>query len=155
MLLLVSKSKRDLENGGMTALWRWRGEEENGPEGSPEADFSLSKESLYSFAFSTFSSLSLFFAFSMLLLSTSIPITILVPCLFCFLSFPPILYDDDNSYLKQLFVCFFFFPVVKYTADEIRKMEESIRIRRSKEPTELVQLVSTGFLWNSNTSMNC
>lgn len=108
MLLLVSKSKRDLENGGMTALWRWRGEEENGPEGSPEADFFLSKESLYSFAFSTFSSLSLFFAFSMLLLSTSIPITILVPCLFCFLVFPPIHYDDDNSYLKQLFVCFFF-----------------------------------------------
>ncbi|KFK29951.1 hypothetical protein AALP_AA7G199000 [Arabis alpina] len=31
--------------------------------------------------------------------------------------------------------------VVKYTADEIRKMEESIRIRRSKESIELVTLV--------------
>ncbi|CAB80055.1 putative protein [Arabidopsis thaliana] len=31
--------------------------------------------------------------------------------------------------------------VVKYTADEIRKMEESIRIRRSKEPTLILQLV--------------
>ncbi|CDY45040.1 BnaA08g11790D [Brassica napus] len=30
---------------------------------------------------------------------------------------------------------------VKYTADEIRRMEESVRIRRSKEPVELVRLV--------------
>ncbi|KAF8045337.1 hypothetical protein N665_5156s0001, partial [Sinapis alba] len=30
---------------------------------------------------------------------------------------------------------------VKYTADEISRMEESVRIRRSKEPVELVRLV--------------
>ncbi|KAJ0247335.1 Uncharacterized protein HA466_0167620 [Hirschfeldia incana] len=30
---------------------------------------------------------------------------------------------------------------VKYTEDEIRRMEESVRIRRSKEPVELVRLV--------------
>jgi hypothetical protein len=35
----------------------------------------------------------------------------------------------------------FCYSVVKYTADEIRKMEESIRIRRSKEPTLILQLV--------------
>lgn len=32
-------------------------------------------------------------------------------------------------------------PVVKYTPDQIRKMEESIRIRREAEPVELVKLV--------------
>ncbi|XP_011017222.1 PREDICTED: uncharacterized protein LOC105120641 isoform X1 [Populus euphratica] len=31
--------------------------------------------------------------------------------------------------------------VVKYTPDQIRKMEESIRIRRAKEPLELVKIV--------------
>lgn len=35
-----------------------------------------------------------------------------------------------------------FYLGVKYTADEIRRMEESVRIRRSKEPVELVRLVS-------------
>lgn len=32
-------------------------------------------------------------------------------------------------------------PVVKYTPDQIRKMEESIRIRKEAEPVELVKLV--------------
>ncbi|XP_021898486.1 uncharacterized protein LOC110815139 [Carica papaya] len=31
--------------------------------------------------------------------------------------------------------------VVNYTPDQIRKMEESIRVRRAKEPAELVKLV--------------
>lgn len=39
----------------------------------------------------------------------------------------------------------FYYPnnrnVVRYTSDEIRKMEESTRIRRSKHPSELVRLV--------------
>ncbi|CAK7347572.1 unnamed protein product [Dovyalis caffra] len=34
-----------------------------------------------------------------------------------------------------------FDEVVKYTPDQIRKMEESIRIRRAKEPVELVKIV--------------
>lgn len=33
-------------------------------------------------------------------------------------------------------------PVVKYTPDQIRKMEEFIRIRRASEPVELIKLVS-------------
>jgi hypothetical protein len=42
-------------------------------------------------------------------------------------------------------MCIFFFlcvVVVKYTPDQVRKMEESIRIRRAKEPLELVKIVS-------------
>ncbi|XP_011030205.1 PREDICTED: uncharacterized protein LOC105129719 [Populus euphratica] len=34
-----------------------------------------------------------------------------------------------------------FNKVVKYTPDQVRKMEESIRIRRAKEPLELVKIV--------------
>lgn len=34
------------------------------------------------------------------------------------------------------------FIVVNYTPDQIRKMEESIRVRRAKEPAELVKLVN-------------
>ena len=96
--------KRDLEKWWDDGGGRWRGEEENGPEGSPEPEFSLSKESLYLFAFSTFSLLSLFFAFSMLLLSTSIPITIMVPTFYFPFHFCSLIHD--NSYLKQL--CWFF-----------------------------------------------
>lgn len=46
----------------------------------------------------------------------------------------------DDKFLSKASV--FFNEGVKYTADEIRRMEESVRIRRSKEPVELVRLVS-------------
>lgn len=49
---------------------------------------------------------------------------------------------DESLYLKLWVFFSFCYPVVKYTAGEIRKMEESIRIRRSKESVELVELVS-------------
>lgn len=53
-----------------------------------------------------------------------------------------ILLHIDCLYLKLLPFSFFSYPAVRYTSDEIRKMEESTRIRRSKHPSELVRLVS-------------
>lgn len=43
------------------------------------------------------------------------------------------------------FYCLLFLmrAVVKYTPDQIRKMEESIRIRRANEPMKLLKLVKT------------
>jgi hypothetical protein len=50
-----------------------------------------------------------------------------------------------NLNFGDMYMCIFFFlcvVVVKYTPDQVRKMEESIRIRRAKEPLELVKIVS-------------
>ncbi|XP_022768800.1 uncharacterized protein LOC111312624 isoform X2 [Durio zibethinus] len=47
--------------------------------------------------------------------------------------------------LRSLYSSLYIYPnkdnVVKYTPDQIRKMEESIKIRRASEPIELVKLV--------------
>lgn len=44
-----------------------------------------------------------------------------------------------------LTVSFFRSAAVKYTPDQIKKMDESVRIRRAAEPVELVKLVSSHF----------
>ncbi|KAK4599483.1 hypothetical protein RGQ29_009510 [Quercus rubra] len=43
--------------------------------------------------------------------------------------------------------------IVKYTPDQIRKMEESIRIRRASEPLELVKLLKLKFLWGQKAKV--
>ena len=50
------------------------------------------------------------------------------------------MFFNVNAFI-QLRDIFLFFLVVKYTPDQIMKMEESIRIRREAEPVELVKLV--------------
>ncbi|KAM3758263.1 hypothetical protein ACB098_01G030500 [Castanea mollissima] len=43
--------------------------------------------------------------------------------------------------------------IVKYTPDQMRKMEESIRIRRASEPLELVKLLKLKFLWSQKVKV--
>ena len=51
-------------------------------------------------------------------------------------------YDLFSFYRVQWLLIVSLYSAVKYTPDQIRKMEESIRIRRASEPVELVKLVN-------------
>ncbi|XP_010525993.1 PREDICTED: uncharacterized protein LOC104803681 [Tarenaya hassleriana] len=64
-----------------------------------------------------------------------------ITLLVCFLNILVALYVLRSRYVSSLHLYSNNEQVAKYTADETRKMEESIRIRRSKEPIELVRLV--------------